>query len=140
MSTSIASVRDALKTNLATVTGLQCYDTVPDKPEPPCAIVQPDPDGFLFRETMGKGVVRFSFVITVLVQKSVDTASQDTLDGYLNPSGTGSVWAAIENDITLGGAASNAAVQFVRQYGEFVFNDLSYLGAEIVVGVLATGT
>lgn len=140
MSTSVATVRDGLKANLTTVSGLQCYDTVPDKPEPPCAAVQPDPSGFMFRETMGKGVIRFSFVVTVLVQRVVDDAGQDKLDGYLNPAGSGSVWAAIESDITLGGAASNAAVQMVRQYGEFIYNDISYLGAEFVVGVLAIGT
>ncbi len=139
---NITSIRNALKANLATISGFQTYDFAPDKPEPPCAIVQPDPAGFLFRETMGKGVVRFNFVVTVLVGHVVDDESQDKLDGYLATSGSGSIWAALEADLTLGGSASDSkvGVTAVRNYGGFTFNELVYLGAEFLVSVLAIGT
>ena len=138
---NVATIRDALKTNLSTVSGLNVYDTVPDKPEPPCAIVQPDTANFIIRETMAKGVVSLHFVVTVLVGRVVDDAAQDNLDAYLKTSGTGSIWAALESDTTGGGAASDIKVanQAVRNYGGFTFNEITYLGAEFVVAVLATG-
>ena len=138
---NVVTIRDKIKTNLATVAGLATYDTVPDKPEPPCAIVMPDPNIFIERETMAKGVVTLNFVVLVLVGRVVDDAAQDNLDAYLNTSGTGSIWVALESDTTLGAAASDCKVrsQVCRNYGAFTFNDITYLGAEFLVGVLATG-
>ena len=136
---NVRSVRAGLNTNLATVSGLQTYDFVPAKPEPPCAIVKPHDDPFLRRESMGMGHVSALFDVLVLVGNVVDDESQDVLDDYIKTSGTGSVWAAIETDKTAGGAASNLFVQSITQYGEIPWNDLSYLGAVWLVQVLATG-
>ena len=37
--TNVNGVRDALKSNLQTITGLRVYDQIPDVVVPPCAIV-----------------------------------------------------------------------------------------------------
>lgn len=136
---NVRSVRAGIAANLATVSGLEAYAFVPDKPEPPCAFVKPHDDPFLRRETMGVGHVSALFDVIVLVSKVVDDEAQDALDGYIATSGTGSVWAAIESDKTADGAASDLFVQSIAQYGEIPWNDLSYLGAVWLVQVLATG-
>lgn len=136
---NVRSVRAGLNANLATVSGLQTYDFVPAKAEPPCAIVKPHDDPFLRRETMGVGHVSALFDVIVLVGNVVDDESQDKLDDYIKTSGSGSVWAAIESDKTAGGAASDLFVQSIAQYGEVPYGELSYLGAVWLVQVLATG-
>lgn len=139
MAASITAIRAGLKTNLATISQLRCYDFVPAKPEPPCAIVMPNNDTFIERLSMARGHIGLTFVVTVLVENKVDDEAQDRLDAYLDPSGSSSAWAAIESSLTLSGVAENAVVQVVRNYTAYTFNDIPYLGAEIVVGVLATG-
>lgn len=139
MAASITAIRGGLKTNLTSIAGLQCYDFVPAKPEPPCAIVMPNSDVFIERLSMARGHIGLTFVVTVLVENKVDDESQDRIDAYLDPSGSSSAWAAIESSLTLSGVAENAVVQQIRNYTAYTFNDIPYLGAEIVVGVLAAG-
>lgn len=136
---NVRSVRAGLNTNLQTISGLQTYDFVPAKAEPPCAIVKPHDDPFLRRESMGLGHVSALFDVIVLVGSVVDDESQDKLDDYIKTSGSGSIWAAIESDKDAGGSCSDLFVQSISQYGEIPWNDLSYLGAVWLVQVLATG-
>ena len=135
---NVTTVRRALETNLNGVSGLVCYDFIPDKPEPPCAIVIPD-EPFAIPESMARCIFTYRFRVLVLVSTSVDETAQNALDGYLASSGTGSVFAALESDKTLGGSAQNSTVSQITTYGFVPWNDLRYWGAELAVNVLATG-
>lgn len=135
---TISGIRQGIATNLATIGGLTAYDTIPDKAEPPCAIVMPaNPFGDI--ESMGRGIFTWRFRILILVSSVADEAAQTALDGYLASSGSSSALVAIESARTLGGNASDCRVEQITTYGDVPWNELSYWGAELQVRVLSTG-
>lgn len=103
-----SSVRDGLKTRLATITGLRTYDIVPDGIAPPAAVV-----GLLsldFDMSMQRYLDHGDIEILVIVGRMSERAAQDKLDAYLAGSGTSSIKAAIEADTTLGGSVQTCRV------------------------------
>lgn len=134
---SVSGIRDGLKTRLATIIGLRAHDTAPGQVQPPAAIVTPGT--IQFDSTMARGADDFTFVITLLVSAAVDRTAQDALDAYLAGSGAKSVKAAVEADVSLGGAAHFARVVGVNQYGLIEYGGVQYLGAEFLVQVTADG-
>lgn len=137
---SVSSIRDGLKTRLATVSGLNAYDTVPGDIVPPAAIVAPGNPVVMYDLTMGRGGDTLRFVITLLISDVVDDMAQDTLDAYLAGSGSSSIKTAVEADETLGGVAHFAVVTQVNSYGLLEWAGVSYLGAELLVEVVASGS
>ena len=108
MSMTPSSVRDGLKTALATITGLRTYDIIPDGIAPPAAVV-----GLLsldFDMSMQRYLDHGDIEVMVIVGRMSERAAQDKLDAYLAGSGTGSVKAAIEADTTLGGSVQTCRV------------------------------
>lgn len=135
---TIPGIRTGIATNLATIVGLNTYSGLVQKPEPPCAIVAPaSPFGEI--ESMARGIFSWRFRIIILAGSIEDASAQDALDGYLASSGSGSALAAIESARTLGGNASDCRVAEITNYGDVIWNDLRYWGAELLVRVLATG-
>jgi hypothetical protein len=133
---SLSAVRDGIKAQLAAITGLRVYDTIPDQISPPAAVVAPASGTFLeFDSTMARGSDDLHFVVALLVARGSDRAAQDTLDGYLAGSGAASVKAAIESGGTLGGAVQWVSVPAARNYGSLDIGGVSYLGCEFVVDV-----
>lgn len=133
MPAAFTAVRNGLKAQLDTISGLHAYAYVPDEPNLPAAIVMPLSGTFLtFDTTMSRGSDDMSFIILVLLSKSSDVVGQDTLDTFLDGL---SVKAAIEDDETLGGVAHFTAVTEVRNYGTVQFGQESYYGCEFVVTV-----
>lgn len=103
-----STVRDGLKTNLQTITGLRVYDLIPEIPTPPCAVVgQLD---FTFDIDNARGLDRAEVDIYVIVQRFSERAGQDKLDTFLSGTGASSIKTAIESDRTLGGAVSTLRV------------------------------
>lgn len=103
-----SQVRDGLKTRLQTITGLRVFDTIPENPQPPAAIVgQLDMN---FDIDNARGLDLATVEVYLLVQRMDVRSGQDKLDAYLAGSGAGSVKAAIEGDRTLGGACSTLRV------------------------------
>jgi len=103
-----SSVRDGLKTALATITGLRTYDIIPDGIAPPAAVV-----GLLsldFDMSMQRYLDHGDIEVMVIVGRMSERAAQDKLDAYLAGSGSGSVKAAIEADTTLGGSVQTCRV------------------------------
>lgn len=103
-----SSVRDGLKTALATITGLRTYDIIPDGIAPPAAVV-----GLLsldFDMSMGRYLDHADIEVMVIVGRMSERAAQDKLDAYLAGSGSGSIKAAIEADTTLGGSVQTCRV------------------------------
>lgn len=135
MPASITAVRDGLKVRLETIAGLRGYSRVPDKPEPPCAVVL-GPVVIEFDHTMARGCDRIVIPIQVLASKAVDDISQTTLDGYLGGTGATSIKQAVEGDRRLGGIAQSTRVMRVEGYGQVEYVGIDYLGARLIVEVV----
>ena len=122
--TNINGVRDALKSNLQTITGLRVYDLIPDVVVPPCAIVgQLD---FTFDIDNARGLDQASVDIFVLVQRFSERTGQDKLDLLLAGSGSGSIKTALESDRTLGGLVDTLRV-ISADSGTYTSGETSFL-------------
>jgi len=133
----LTSIRDGLKTNLETISGLTAYEYVPDWIEPPIALVAPI-NSLNYDSTMARGADTYEIPVIVYISRVDAQLSQDTVDGYLASSGATSVKAAIESDPTLGGAAMSVRVISATDYGEYeVTQGTSFLGVTFNVEVIA---
>ncbi|CAB4135426.1 hypothetical protein UFOVP1037_5 [uncultured Caudovirales phage] len=102
------AVRQGLSTALDTITGLRCFDYVPDSLAPPAAVIEPLE--ITFGVAMANGLDYYKGFVLIIVGRMSDRSSQDRLDAYLASSGASSVVAAIETDRTLGGVCSTLQV------------------------------
>ena len=133
----LTSIRDGLKTNLETISGLTAYEYVPDWIEPPIALVAPI-NSLNYDSTMARGADTYEIPVIVYISRVDAQLSQDTVDGYLASTGATSVKAAIESDSTLGGAAMSVRVVSATDYGEYeVTQGTSFLGVTFNVEVIA---
>jgi hypothetical protein len=133
----LTSIRDGLKTNLETISGLTAYEYVPDFIDPPIALVAPI-NSLNYDSTMARGADTYEIPVIVYISRVDAQLSQDTVDGYLASSGATSVKAAIESDPTLGGAAMSVRVVSATDYGEYeVTQGTSFLGVTFNVEVIA---
>lgn len=133
----LTSIRDGLKTNLETISGLTAYEYVPDWIEPPIALVAPI-NSLNYDSTMARGADTYEIPVIVYISRVDAQLSQDTVDGYLASTGATSVKAAIESDPTLGGAAMSVRVVSATDYGEYeVTQGTSFLGVTFNVEVIA---
>ena len=122
--TNINGVRDALKSNLQTITNLRVLDLIPDVIVPPCAIVgQLD---FTFDIDNARGLDQASVDVYVIVQRISERTGQDKLDNFLAGSGTGSIKTAIESDRSLGGLVDTLRV-ISADSGTYTSGDQSFL-------------
>ena len=122
--TNINGIRDALKSNLQTITNLRVYDTIPDIVTPPCAVVgQLD---FTFDVDNMRGADQASVDVYVIVQRISERTGQDKLDNFLAGSGNGSIKTAIESDRTLGGLVDTLRV-ISAESGTYTSGDQSFL-------------
>lgn len=136
---SVSSARDGLKTRLQTISGLNCYDVLPEIIEVPAAIVRPGDPFVIFDATMGRGSDDLVFTVTICVARVDEVAAQDALDAYLAGSGASSVKAAIEGDGTLGGVAHFSRVLLATDYGPATVAGQTYLSVSFSVGVTVSG-
>ena len=134
---TFTAIRDGIKTRLETITGVTVYDTVPDYLDPPAAIVAPL-TSLDYDATMGRGADTYQIPVIFYIQRVDAATAQDSLDTFLQASGSDSVKAAIEGDITLGGAAMSVRVVSASDYGEYeVSQGTSYLGVTFNLEVIA---
>lgn len=115
---NLATIRDDLKTRLATISGLQVYDTVPASPVVPCAIVTPS--SIIVHAAFERGACEVRFTVQVLVQLAEWATAQDALDGYCAIGASTSVVDAIELQTTGG---EDATVETVEDYGTTTSDD-----------------
>jgi hypothetical protein len=122
--TNVNGVRDALKTNLQTISRLRIYDNIPDVVVPPCAVVgQLD---FTFDIDNARGLDEASVDVYVIVQRLSERTGQDKLDDFLAGSGKGSIKTAIESDRTLGGLVNTLRV-ISADSGTYTSGEQSFL-------------
>jgi hypothetical protein len=107
-----STVRDNLKTALATISGMRCLDTVPDSVNIPTngAVAIVGMLDLTFDFTLNRGFDSATCSILVVVGRMSESAAQDRLDAYLASDGSSSVKAAIEADKTLSGAVQTLRV------------------------------
>jgi hypothetical protein len=121
---NVNGVRDALKSNLQTITNMRVYDTIPDIVTPPCAVVgQLD---FTFDIDNMRGLDQASVDVYVIVQRISERTGQDKLDNFLAGSGNGSIKTAIESDRSLGGLVDTLRV-ISAESGTYTSGDQSFL-------------
>lgn len=128
---TISEIRDALKTRLQTISGLNVYDTVPGAVNPPAAVIRrrrgPTP------ATLGATNHDYEFAITIVTSLADDRAAQDKLDEFLSGSGALSVMDAIDADADLGDVVEFAQVRAIEEDSVIEYAGVQYLGADIVV-------
>jgi hypothetical protein len=93
------------------------------------------PERIEYDLTAQRGVDRYIFNVQVLVSRADDRAAQNNIDPYIT--GPTSVKEAMFADPTLGGAAQTSRVTDLRSYGQVLYGETLYLGAEFVVEVFA---
>jgi hypothetical protein len=131
-----SAVRNGLKANIATIKGMRVYDLIPDVIVPPCAIVgQLD---LTFDLNNSRGLDQANVDVFVIVQRFSERTGQDALDKYLAGSGAASVKAAIESDLTLGGACNTLRVTSAES-GTYQNNDQEFLSYRYRVTVWGQG-
>lgn len=134
----IADIREGLATSMATITSLDTEAYIRDIADVPVAMVG-GPDPLEFDQTFGRGSDEYDFPVIVFASRVDDEGGQSQLDSYLDPFGALSLKAAIESDSTLGGVVEDLRVQRVQDYGPHEINGVQYLGAVLIVHVMASG-
>lgn len=135
---SISTLRTAIATNLATISGLRTSPTgtIPDNVNPPYAIVAPTTVDY-HRSFSTGGLNTYNFTVTVVVGRVSERTAQNTLDAYCSPTGSASIKLAVESNRTLGGAAYDCVVTGMRNYGSVTIGENTYLAAEFDLTVQA---
>jgi hypothetical protein len=117
-------VRSGLKANLEAIKGMRVYELIPTPAIAPAAIVgQLD---FTFDLNNARGLDQANLDVVVLVQRFSERSGQNDLDKYLAGSGDYSIKAAIESDLTLGGACNTLRVTSAEA-GTYVSGDIEFL-------------
>lgn len=127
----MSELRDGLKANLATITGLRTTDTIPDNPNPPVSIIVPQ--NITFDNAFHNGMNTYGFSVIVIVQRASERTAQNLLDTYVSGTGSASIKRAVESDKTLGGKAYDVRVTDMRNYGAITIGEIEYLSAEFAV-------
>lgn len=115
------------------IRGLQAQPYVMANPTPPSADVRRGP--VEYDQAMHGGVTHWTFLVRVYVAGATDRGAQNRLDVYLNPTGAGSIKAAIESDTTLGGIVSDLQVTTATGEQAYELNGTQVLGSEWTVEV-----
>ena len=113
---SWATIRDGVVTALSGISGLVEHDTAKAYyADSTVAIVLPgDP---LLEPGGHAGKTDVTFVVRVKVSRATADDAQNALDGYVWPSGSSSIVAAIYATPTLGGAVDDTQFMRVERYG-----------------------
>lgn len=136
---SVSLIADGLKARLATISGLRAYSYQPEQLNPPFAY--PVLNGVTYHQTMGMGqaVTQFDWSVYVVVGRWVDRVAVVNLDNFLSPTGASSIRAALESDLTLGGACADLIVQSSANITALEQDDAEYLQISFSLTIYAEG-
>ena len=130
---TIKTLRTGLAARVATISGMGAYDTIPATPQPPCVLVQLLSADYDQAMADGGMMVRFDLVLLACQVGTAYDVAQDAVDQSLNSTGVLSIKAAVEADVTLGGAAYTSRVTGWSDYGTIVIGGTEYMGARLSV-------
>lgn len=99
---SLATQRAAIAAALGTITTLRVHAYLEPNPPMPCAMVTPPDEGDLEATFDGSGVFAWS-VLLLWASRDDWRRAQESLDGYLAPTGASSLLAALNANDTLAG-------------------------------------
>lgn len=128
----ITAMRNAIATNLATISGLRTAAEIPDNPSPPIAIVALE--NIDFNQAFKDGLTIYNFNIMVIVGRAAEREAQRRLNAYCAPDG---VKSAVESDRSLNGNAFDCRVTGVTSIGSLQLNDQTYMAADFQLAVYA---
>jgi len=137
---TLSELTDGLKTTIDNVSGLRCYDTVPDMGlNFPAAFIVPT--DIEFDLAMQRGTDKYTFDILIAVQRSDSRTAQDKLHGYITGQGSNSIRQTIFNNRTLGLSDTDSrAVGVSNISADVSVNGIDAIGANISVEVFTKGT
>ncbi len=108
MPATVSQVATGLKTRLATISGLRTYAYQPEQVNPP--IAYPVLNSVSFHRAFAGGNVEMYWSIYVIVGRYTDSRAFNDIDDYLAYSGSKSIRAVLEGDLTLGGVCQTLIV------------------------------
>lgn len=134
---SVSAIASGLQARLATISGVRAYSYQPEQLNPPFAY--PVLNTVSYHQTMGMGnaVTQFDWTVYVVVGRWVDRVAMVNLDGFLSPTGATSVRAALEGDLTLGGACQDLIVASSANINALEQDDAEYLQVSFSVTIYA---
>lgn len=130
---TITTLRTGLAARVATISGLLAYDTIPATAQAPCVLVQLMGADYDLAMADGGMVARFDLVLLACQVGTAYDVAQAAVDQYLDATGALSIKAAVEADVTLGGAAYTSRVTGWADYGTIVVGGTEYMGARLSV-------
>lgn len=134
---TLAQIRAGLKVRLATVTGLECYEHLPDTLNVPGAAVHYlGPVDGPYATFGGNAYDEFLILLAVGATDLAD--AQTALDEYMSKSGSKSIQAAIEGDPTLAAAVDFSLFNGWEEAGEVDVGGIPYHAARARVNVWHT--
>jgi hypothetical protein len=131
---SLATIRSGLAANLADISGIRLYETIPDNPTIPCAILKLD--RVQYDLDFKRGMTQYEFTILMVVTRVTEKRAQERLDAFID-AGARSVKTAVQSDRTLGGAAYDCIVTEMNSIDGVTIGSTEYLAAEFAVTVYA---
>ena len=137
---TLAEITDGLKTTLSNISGLRCYDNVPDMClNFPAAFIVPT--DIQFDLAMQRGTDLYTFDVLIAVQRADSRTAQDKLHGFITGQGSNSVRQTIFNNRTLGLTDTDTrAVSVSNVSADVSVNGIDAIGANIEVQVYTKGT
>lgn len=137
----VEAISEALASAAATATdaagnAIRTFASVPGAINPP--VFAPTEFEIDYHQSFAGGLNAATFTCGVFASKGDTPTGRKALLGFLAPTGTGSVPAALETDKTLGGACKQLIVRRVRgAYRLYEIGGVEYLGALLDVEVWA---
>ena len=137
---TLSEIRDGLKTTVGNISGIRCYDTVPDNAiNFPVAIFIPS--AIEFDLAMQRGTDLYTFDMLVAVQRADSRTAQDKLDAFVTGSGSLSIRQIIYNNKSLGLSDTDARVVNMSNYAADVnLNGVDGVGANLEIQVYTKGS
>jgi len=137
---TMSEIRDGLKTTISGISGLRCYDVIPDNAiNFPVAMFIPT--NIEFDLAMQRGTDLYTFDVLIAVQRSDARTAQDKLDAFVTGSGSSSIRQIIFNNRTLGLANTDARVVNMSNYSaDFNLNGIDGIGANLSIEVYTKGS
>lgn len=130
---TLSQVRSALAVRLASITGLNVYETVQATVRTPAVFIRPVEGEFDL--SIDGDMVRYEVVLLASQMSSPWDIAQDKVDSYLTRSGSGTIRGAVQADVSLGGTAHSARVIGFKDYGTISFSGVEYFGVKVTVEV-----
>lgn len=137
MAIVVSTVRSAIETRLATISGLQTRDRMPELIDPPVAVCYPI-QPVEFDKAMQRGLDLYTFAVVVFVCRADSEEAQTKLDAYLDSHSSTSIKTAVEGGTparTLGGTVTTCRVTGVTDIGVATVADTPFLFAEFQLQV-----